>query len=56
MIDTTYGKRKFSIHGHEVDFDKEWETLDYTELIRERTGIDIFTSTEEEMVAKLKEL
>lgn len=56
VIDATYGKRKFSIHGHEVDFDKEWETLDYTELIREKTGIDIFTSTEEEMVAKLKKL
>lgn len=56
VIDKTYEKRKFSIHGHEVDFDKEWETLDYAELIRERTGIDIFISTEEEMVTKLREL
>lgn len=56
VIDKTYAKRKFYIHGHEVDFDKEWEVLDYTELIRERTGIDIFTSTKEDMIAKLQEL
>ncbi len=56
VIDKTYAKRKFSIHGHEIDFDKEWEVLDYTELIRERAGIDIFTSTKEDMIAKLQEL
>ncbi len=56
VIDHTYGKRKFSIHGHEVDFDKEWEVLDYQSLIKDRTGIDIFTSKEEEMIEKLKEI
>lgn len=56
VIDKTYEKRKFSIYGHEVDFDTEWEILDYQKLIRERTGIDIFASSEEEMVEKLKSL
>lgn len=56
VIDKTYGKRKFSIHGHEVDFDTDWEVLDYQELIKTRTGIDIFRSTEAEMVKKLDEL
>ena len=56
VIDHTYNKRKFSIHGHEVDFDKEWEVLDYQSLIKDRTGIDIFTSKEEEMIEKLKEI
>lgn len=56
VIDKTYWKRKFSIYGHEVDFDAKWEILDYQELIRERTGIDIFESTEEEMIEKLDEL
>lgn len=56
VIDTTYGKRKFFIHGHEVDFDNEWQIIDYPEIIRERTGIDIFSSTTEEMVAKLDEI
>ncbi len=56
VIDKTYWKRKFSIHGHEVDFDTEWEVLDYQELIRKRTDIDIFQSTEAEMIQKLNEL
>jgi lysyl-tRNA synthetase, class II len=56
VVDKTYEKRKFSIHGHEVDFDQEWEVLDYQSLIKDRTGIDIFTSTEDEMIAKLKEI
>lgn len=56
VIDQTYEKRKFSIHWHDIDFDKEWETLDYQTLIKDRTGINIFTSTEEEMIAKLQEL
>lgn len=56
VIDKTYWKRKFFIHGHEVDFDEEWQVLDYQELIRERTSIDIFSSTEEEMIQKLENL
>jgi lysyl-tRNA synthetase class 2 len=56
VIDRTYEKRKFSIYWHEVDFDKEWEILDYQTLIRERTWIDIFTSSEEEMITKLKDI
>ena len=56
VIDKTYWKRKFSIHGHEVDFDRDWEVLDYQTLIKEKTNIDIFTSTEEEMISKLREL
>ncbi len=56
VIDATYGKRKFFINGHVVDFDREWEILDYETLIRERTGIDIFASTEEEILTRLREL
>lgn len=56
VIDATYGKRDFFINGHVVDFNADWEILDYQTLIRDRTGIDIFTSTEEEITTRLKEL
>ncbi|MBP9779070.1 lysine--tRNA ligase [Candidatus Gracilibacteria bacterium] len=56
VIDATYGKREFFINGHTVDFSTDWQILDYQTLIKERTGIDIFTSTEEEIIARLREL
>lgn len=56
IFDTVYKTRKFNIRWFEVDFDNEWYEIDYTEIIRERTGIDIFHSTDDEIVTKLKEL
>ena len=56
IADTVFGTRKFSIRGFEVDFDKEWEIYDYTEIIKENTGIDIRTAKLEEMEEKLQTL
>jgi len=56
VVDKVYGKRKFTIRGHEVDFDGERKEYDYTKIIKDMTGIDIWTSTDEEILAKLSEL
>lgn len=56
IVDKVYKKRVFNIRGFEVDFNKEWEEIDYTEIIKEKTGIDIWQASDEEIVAKLKEL
>ncbi|MFM2340170.1 MAG: lysyl-tRNA synthetase [Candidatus Parcubacteria bacterium] len=51
-----FGKTKFEMRGHTFDLADEWEEIDYTDTIREKTGIDIHTATEAEMEAKLAEL
>lgn len=56
IIDKVYGKRVFNIRGFEVDFNKEWEVIDYQKVIKEKLWIDIFESTEEEIMQKLQEI
>jgi len=50
-----YGTTKFSARGHEFDLADDWQEIDYTSIIKEKLGIDIFTSSEQEMLAKIKE-
>lgn len=56
IVDKVYGTRKFNIRWFEIDFDQEWEIIDYTKIIKDELWIDIFHSSEEEMIAKLNEL
>jgi lysyl-tRNA synthetase class 2 len=50
-----YGTTKFSTRGHTFDLADEWKVIDYVEIIKEKLGIDIFTSTDAEMLAVIKE-
>lgn len=58
IIDTVYPhkERKFSIRWYDVDFNQEWQEIDYATIIKEKTQIDIFTATEEQIEKKLTEL
>ncbi len=56
IIDNVYWKRKFNIRWYEIDFDNDWYEIEYTNIIKEKTWIDIFNSTDEEIENKLKEL
>ncbi|MBP6981661.1 lysine--tRNA ligase [Candidatus Gracilibacteria bacterium] len=51
-----YGKTKFSARGHNFDLADEWYQVDYVSAVREKTGIDILTATDDEMRIKLAEL
>ncbi len=44
-----YGTLKFNIRGFEVDLGKPWERFDYSEIIKERFGIDIFKTNLDEV-------
>ncbi len=44
---------KFTTRGLEIDMDKEWEIYDFEKIIEEKTGINIYNTTEEEIVKKL---
>jgi lysyl-tRNA synthetase class 2 len=50
VIKKTYGdKAVFNIKGFEVDFNKEWQILDFPEIIKERFNIDIFNTNLDEV-------
>ncbi len=51
-----FGTTAFSMRGHTFDLNDDWVEIDYVETIKEKTGIDIITATDEEMKAKLNEL
>ena len=42
VANKVYGTGKFKARGFEFDLDKEWETLDYVDILKKRFGINIF--------------
>jgi lysyl-tRNA synthetase class 2 len=38
----TFGTLNFKIRDFDIDLSKEWETYDYTEIIKEMTGVDVY--------------
>ncbi|MGH7141879.1 MAG: lysine--tRNA ligase [Candidatus Saccharimonadales bacterium] len=49
VLDKTYGKLQFKIGSFEVDLSKDWEELDYTELIKKHYGLDPGSCTLDEV-------
>ena len=49
-----YGKTKFESRGHQFDLDNDWLEIDYSQIIKKRFKIDIFESTDQEILAVLK--
>ena len=50
-----YGKTEFTSRGHTFDLADDWEELDYTELIKEKFGIDIFKDSDKKILKVVKE-
>ena len=55
VLKETFGTLQFNVLGFEVDLDKPWEQWDYAEVIKQHYGIDVYSTTIEEVAAKLKE-
>lgn len=51
-----YGTTQFSAKWHTFDLADEWEQIDYLDIVREKTGIDLLVSSDDEIKAKLAEL
>ncbi len=51
-----FGTLKFETKGYKIDFGKKWEEYDYEKTIKKFTGIEIYKSTEKDIIKKLKEL
>lgn len=47
------GTSKFTSRGYEIDMDAEWEVYDFESIIEEKTGINIFNTTKEDIMKKL---
>ena len=56
LAQEVFGTTKFQMRGHTFDLNDEWMEIDYTDTIKEKTGIDIHNASDEEMEAKLTEL
>lgn len=49
-----YGKTKFESKGYSFDLADEWGEIDYVAIIKEKHGIDVFSSSEDEMLEVIK--
>ncbi len=56
VAEQTFGTLKFKIKGFDVDLGGKWEKYDYSELIKEKTGIDISSANIKEIEKKLQSL
>lgn len=56
IAEQTFGTLKFNIKGFDVDLGAEWKKYNYVEIIKEKTGIDIFTADIGEIEKKLQDL
>jgi len=51
---TVYAKTQFESRGHKFDLNDDWQEIDYSQIIKDRFKIDIFASTDQEIMAVLK--
>lgn len=49
-----YGKTKFTSHGHTFDLADDWKEISYPEIIKKTFNIDIFKSSDENILEVLK--
>jgi lysyl-tRNA synthetase class 2 len=55
ILDEVYdGRRKFTIRGFEVDFSNDWEIIDFSEIMKEKYGIDVFNTSLEEVEEQIQ--
>ena len=54
IVQETYGKYSFEMHGHTVDFADEWKELDFCALISDTYGIDPLTCSESEAIQAVR--
>jgi lysyl-tRNA synthetase, class II len=50
-----YGKTAFETRDHKFDFANQWQMIDYSQIIKEKFKLDIFTCTDDELKNALKE-
>ncbi|NLZ24295.1 lysine--tRNA ligase [Candidatus Dojkabacteria bacterium] len=54
IAEKIYGRTKFTTRGHTFDLTDEWEEIDYTTIIKERLGVDIFNDSDKLLLSTLE--
>jgi len=54
VVREVYGRTKFTSRGMTYDLADEWEEIDYAKVIKEKLGVDIFSSTDGAMLKVVK--
>lgn len=55
IAEEVYRKTKFESHGHSFDLSDEWKEIDYVEILKEKFNIDVFNSSDDEILKVVKE-
>ncbi len=55
IANKVYGKTEFTTRGHTFNIAGKWEEIDYTGIIKERYGVDIFEDSDEKILQVIKE-
>lgn len=55
VLEKTFGTLQFKLGNFDVDMSGEWEVWDYATVVKNRYGIDVFTSSLEEVKQALKD-
>ncbi|MDO8488104.1 MAG: amino acid--tRNA ligase-related protein [bacterium] len=46
VLDQVYpGKKEFDIRGFKVDFSKDWETIDFGQIMKDKFNLDVYSPT-----------
>lgn len=54
VLQQTFGKLQFEINGMHVDMGKPWEQWDYTGVVRDHYGLDVFNCTIDQVKEQLQ--
>jgi len=56
IVEDSTGSLITSHDGKEINWGNKWEKIDYSQIFKEKTGLDLLKATKEELLAKAKEL
>jgi lysyl-tRNA synthetase class 2 len=56
VAQAVFGTMQFETRGHKFDLGGKWKTIDYREMVKKETGIDILETTYDEVKNKLEKL
>lgn len=56
IAEKTFNTLKFKIKGFDIDLGQKWEVYDFTEIIKDKTGVDISMADLKTVENKLREL
>lgn len=56
VAEKTFGTLEFSIGEFNINLSKDWEIIDFTKILIEKTGIDVSKASKKEISQKLKDM